>query len=118
MPAQFLARVYRTESAKLVEEWGVTHNKAGELRVKAAGELMPYVEQKLPIAFEDVSDRPRPVIVIGEVSERQQRSIDARLGVRVRREENQQVSAAEPATSDEHIVGQAVKPLSDQGNPK
>ncbi len=92
MPLQWLADVYRTDTLLLAAKLAIKPKEALAAQIAAATAVLPYVEQKLPLAIEDVSDKPRPVIVIGDVSQAQARQVDARVGLKVIA-----VKASEPA---------------------
>ncbi len=106
-PLEFLLDVVGSTPAELRERYGslVAPREEGEaaelstlgakdllaLQVRAAEAALPYLEQKLPQAIEVDVDKPRPVIVIGDLSQTAQRRIDGKLGLRVI-EQNQTLS--------------------------
>lgn len=84
MPLEFLAEIYRADTEKLAAKFGVSGKAALQAQIAAASAVLPYVEQKLPLAIEDVTDRPRQVIVVGIPSEAQSAAIEKRMGLRLR----------------------------------
>ncbi len=118
MPLEFLAGVYREETSVIAARLECNAIEALRVQVSAAQAVLPYVEQKLPIALEDVSDKPRPVFVVGELSGTQQQRIDGKLGLRVRSVQNQAVSVADGASSDVQSSDNAANALSEHSNPE
>lgn len=75
------------------------------LQIRAAEAALPYLEQKLPQAIEDVGDKPRTVFVVGTLAPEQARRMDGRLGLRLM-QQNQSLSPVIEAKSDVVNVGQ------------
>lgn len=51
-PAEALARAYSTPVDQLAAQLGCTRHEAAQLGIRAAAELLPYIEGKAPIAVE------------------------------------------------------------------
>jgi hypothetical protein len=116
-PLMFLADVISATPAELRERYGaatVLDDKGEEaqvaglgakdvlaLQIRAAEAALPYLEQKLPMAVEDVSEGKRMVVVVGGMSQAQQGALQARFGLKLRGEQNQGVIEAEPVKSDD-----------------
>ena len=115
-PLEFLADVLTSTPEQLRERYAaaVVLNDKGEkaeigglggkdvlaLQIRAAEAALPYLEQKLPMAVEDVSEGKRMVVVVGGMSQAQGDALQARFGLRLRGEQNQRVIDAEPVQSD------------------
>lgn len=106
-PIEFLASVFRGRVDEVAAKHGLTRSEALNAMIRAAEAVLPYVEQKLPIAVEDVGDGKRPVIIVGELSGRQQAQVEGKFGLTLRplngtgrAEQNQQVIDLEPEKSD------------------
>lgn len=84
------------------------------LQIRAAEAALPYLEQKLPQAIEDVSDKPRTVFVVGTLAPEQAKRVDGRFGLRVI-QQNQALSHVIDAKSDEVKVGQPENASKDKG---
>lgn len=70
------------------------------LQTRAAEAALPYLEQKLPLAVEEVGEAKRTVFVVGALTPDQVRRVDGRLGLRLV-QQNQQVSEPIAEKSDE-----------------
>lgn len=57
--------------------------EAFKRQIEAAGLALPYLEQKLPMAVEDVSEGKRPVIIVGQLTPQQRDQATARYGFRL-----------------------------------
>jgi hypothetical protein len=53
------------------------------IKLRAAELALPYLEQKLPMAVEDVSEGKRPVIIVGQITPQQRDQATARYGFRL-----------------------------------
>ena len=106
-PMVFLTEQYRRNTQDLAKELDCDPLDALKVQVKAAEAVMPFVEQKLPTAIEDVSDEhKRPLIVVGELSAGQARRADVQLGLRLangngKAEEKQDVIDLDPVKSQD-----------------
>ena len=78
---EFLAGVYRARTADLADELSTSTEAALRIQVQAAQAVLPYVEQKLPLAIEDTGDQgSRTVIVIGQMTVEQKQQAGSELG--------------------------------------
>ena len=123
-PLEFLAEVLTSAPDALRERYGgalvaaddgtvagMTSKDVLAMQIRAAEVALPYLEQKLPIAVEDVSEGKRPVIVIGAMTPQQAATAGQTLGLglRLRGEQNQRVIDASAMQSDDTEVGQTKK---------
>jgi hypothetical protein len=84
LPLEFLSEVYRQDTAQLAADMGCDAKDALRMQISAAEACLPYVEQKMPIAVEDVSEGQRPVIVVGTLSAAQAGAMTGRFGAGLR----------------------------------
>jgi hypothetical protein len=81
LPLEFLAGVYRARTADLADELSTSTEAALRIQVQAAQAVLPYVEQKLPLAIEDQGEQGnRTVIVIGQMTVEQKQQAGNELG--------------------------------------
>lgn len=115
-PLEFLLDVVTATPEQLRERYGAVDllDEAGERRlvssfgpkdvlaaqIRAAEVALPYLEQKLPTAVEDVSEGRRMIVVVGQLSGEQQSEAQQRLGWALRGEQNQGVIDAVLEKSD------------------
>ena len=115
-PLEFLAGVITATPAQLRETYGtaVVLDDEGKdreiaglgakdvlaLQIRAAEAALPYLEQKLPMAVEDVSDGKRMIMIVGGMTPAQEQAARARFGFKVRDQQNQQVIEASATLSD------------------
>ena len=105
MPLEFLAETFRADTMQLAAKLGCEPLEALKVQRAAAEAVLPYVEQKLPLAVEDVSEGKRPIIMVGRLSDGQRDLAQQRFGLRLaggdgRMQQNQQVIDVQPAASD------------------
>ena len=105
LPLEFLAETFRADTQELADRMGCAPIEALKVQRAAAEACLPYIEQKLPLAVEDVSEGKRPIIVIGTLSDGQRDQVQARHGLRLaggdgRMQQNQQVIDVTPSASD------------------
>lgn len=62
-PAEALARAYSTPVAQLAAQLGCTKHEAAQIGIRAAAELLPYIEGKAPISV-DVRRRSDVVLIM------------------------------------------------------
>lgn len=93
LPLEFLAKTYRRSTADLARELECDRDAALRIQVDAAKAVLPYLEQKLPLAIEDQSEGKRMVVVVGEMTAEQRDQASDRLGWKVL--DNQPISDAE-----------------------
>lgn len=129
-PLEFLLDVVSAEPEELRAEYGEIEvfDHDGKLkrisalepkdvlsmRIRAAEAALPYLEQKLPMAVEDVSEGKRMVVVVGQVTPQQQGQMAQRFGWALRPQQNQQVIDAQAAQSDAQQSDDAPKALTTQ----
>lgn len=99
MPLEFLAKTFRKSTGELAAELACDQDAALRIQVEAAKAVLPYVEQKLPLAIEDDRDQARMVIVVGDMTPEQRGEADQALGWKLL--DNQPVSDAVIVQSDE-----------------
>jgi hypothetical protein len=103
LPLEFLAGVYRARTADLADELSTSTEAALRIQVQAAQAVLPYVEQKLPLAIEDAGDQGnRTVIVIGQMTVEQKQQAGSELGWMLLddSQQNQGLIDGEAAVSD------------------
>lgn len=82
-PLEFLASVYRQSTEELAAKLDCSPLAALEKQIQAANACLPYAAQKQPLAIEDLTNKGRPVIVIGQLSQAQQNQVASRFGFRL-----------------------------------
>jgi hypothetical protein len=105
MPLAFLAKTFRQDTAQLAQQLGCDQIEALKVQRDAAVACLPYVEQRLPLAVEDVSEGKRPIIVVGQMSQGQRSQAQSRFGFKLaggdgRGQQNQGVIDVTPNKSD------------------
>ncbi len=65
-PAEFLAAVMSMDTCELAARLGCEPAEAIKHQLRAAGELLPYFHQRMPLAVEHTGEGARPVIVISD----------------------------------------------------
>lgn len=129
-PLEFLLEVVSADPDELRERFGKVELIAedGSVReiaalgpkdvlaaqIRAAEAALPYLEQKLPTAVEDVTEGKRMVVVVGQMTPAQQGQVQQRFGWALRPQQNQQVIDAQPAQSDAKQSDDAPKALTTQ----
>lgn len=83
-------------------------------QIRAAEAALPYLEQKLPTAVEDVTEGKRMVVVVGQMTPAQQGQVQQRFGWALRPQQNQQVIDAQPTQSDAQQSDDTPKTLTTQ----
>lgn len=76
-PAIVLAELASAKADVLATALQCKRAEAQELIRKSAVDLMPYMEQKMPVAVELPDDAERPMLLIGEVTARRVQAIAA-----------------------------------------
>jgi hypothetical protein len=97
---RYAAAIVLDDKGEKAEIGGLSGKDVLALQIRAAEAALPYLEQKLPMAVEDVSEGKRMVVVVGGMSQAQQGALQARFGFKLRSEQNQKVIEAEPAQSE------------------
>jgi hypothetical protein len=83
-PLEFLSKVYREDTLDLAQRLALDFKDALRMQITAAEACLPYVEQKMPMAVEDVSEGQRPVIVVGSLTVAQAGALQCRFGAGLR----------------------------------
>jgi hypothetical protein len=115
-PLEFLAKVISSTpeqlratygSAMVLDDDGKDARLAGlgakdvlALQIRAAEAALPYLEQKLPMAVEDVSEGKRMILIVGGMTPAQSDAAKERFGLRVRDVQNQGVIEVTATQSD------------------
>lgn len=121
MPLEFLAETFRADTLQLAAKLGCEPLEALKVQRAAAEAVLPYVEQKLPLAVEDVSEGKRPIIVVGRLTDGQRAGVEQRFGMRLangdgRMQQNQQVIDVVPASSDVQASDGQANALTNKAN--
>lgn len=121
MPAEFLVRIMRSSPDELASELTSEGDAVGrldiiKLQVRAAEVLMPYVEQKLPLAIEDATDSKRMLLVMGDLTTDQRAVLEARTGLRLANGDGRARTQLDQRVIDASAVATATKSDDDQSD--